>query len=105
MKLKNPKAKGNRREYDARDCLIYEGYDVVKAGGSLGVFDLVAVAKEKGREIPVIMVQVKSNYIGPQEVQEIADHCTSGQKEIWIKKDYKRDWIIIIMEETDEKSE
>ena len=39
----NAKTKGNRRERQARRILELAGYHVVKAGGSLGVFDLVAL--------------------------------------------------------------
>jgi hypothetical protein len=36
----NAKAKGSRRERQARKILELAGYHVVKAGGSLGVFNL-----------------------------------------------------------------
>ena len=52
----NCKAKGNRRERQARTILEAAGYHVVKAGGSLGIFDLVALGPAEAR-----LVQVKSN--------------------------------------------
>lgn len=52
------KDKGTRNEHKVRDQLEARGWSVVKAGGSLGVFDLVAIHpdKEKG-----FLIQVKSN--------------------------------------------
>lgn len=56
--LKNAKAKGSRLERKSRDILRQAGFEVVKAGGSLGIFDLVGIHPEKGL---VQLVQVKSN--------------------------------------------
>ena len=58
------KAKGARRERQARDQLTAEGYAVTKAGGSLGIWDLVAVRRDPLGDdyLPVVrMIQVKSN--------------------------------------------
>ena len=86
----NAKAKGSRREREVRDLLKVAGYDVVKGGGSLGVFDLVCVLKKSEPNLEeVILIQVKSNRIGLQEISEIAQHETTGCKQIWIKKDRK----------------
>ena len=52
----NCKAKGSRRERQARKILETAGYHVVKAGGSLGTFDLIALGPRGAR-----LVQVKSN--------------------------------------------
>jgi hypothetical protein len=52
----NAKEKGARREHQARAILEATGYHVVKAGGSLGVFDLVALGLVGAR-----LVQVESN--------------------------------------------
>ena len=55
--LKNPKAKGAKRELKSRDLLKSRGYlHIVKAGGSLGMFDLAGLGQSG-----VILVQVKSN--------------------------------------------
>lgn len=55
----NTKAKGSRRERQARDTLIEQGYHVTKAGASLGMFDLIAISRG---EWPLVRaVQVKSN--------------------------------------------
>ena len=58
------KAKGTRNELKVRDQLEARGWSVVKAGGSLGMFDLVAIHpdKEKG-----FLVQVKSNRQPPKK--------------------------------------
>ncbi len=37
----NKKAKGSRNERRSRDLLKAQGFEVLKAGGSLGVFDLM----------------------------------------------------------------
>ena len=58
MRLRNAKAKGSRRERQSRDRYRDAGFIVVKAGGSLGAADLVALHPEQGM---VHFVQVKSN--------------------------------------------
>ena len=52
----NTSAKGARAERRARRILEPKGYAVVRAGGSLGVFDLVAISRDGLR-----LVQVKCN--------------------------------------------
>jgi Holliday junction resolvase len=52
----NAKCKGRRREYTVRDILRARGFDVVRAAGSLGPADLVALHPS----LPTLMVQVKS---------------------------------------------
>lgn len=56
MMIKNTKAKGSRNERKSRDLLESVGCSVVKAGGSLGAWDLVGVSPIGG-----YLVQVKSN--------------------------------------------
>lgn len=98
--LKNAKAKGSRRERQVRDIYISRGYDVVKAAGSLGMFDLVAIAKsEMGLYTVsdnVVLIQVKSTGIPPLEVQVIADHETIARKEVWVKKNHKP-WMMTVI--------
>lgn len=53
---KRNKRKGARNEYKTRDRLELYGYRVMKAGGSLGVFDLIAFSPTE-----IKFVQVKSN--------------------------------------------
>jgi len=51
------KAKGSRSERKVRDQLLADGWYVTKAGGSLGIWDLVALHPDG----PVRLVQVKTN--------------------------------------------
>ncbi len=84
----NTKAKGSRRERQARKILETAGYHVVKAGGSLGVFDLVAIGPHGAR-----LIQVKSNEKPrPAERERLAlfpcfPYCT---KELWVFYDRVR---------------
>lgn len=55
-RLRNAKAKGNRREAQSRQLLEQAGYNVTRAAGSLGAWDLVAIGSAD-----VLLVQVKSN--------------------------------------------
>ncbi len=52
----NHKAKCSRNERRSRDLLRSQGYEVLKAGASLGVFDLIAIGP-----MDVILAQVKTN--------------------------------------------
>lgn len=65
MTLKNPKAKGSRLEREYRHKLEADGWWVIRAGGSLGLFDLVALSKTKIR-----LISVKPN-IMPEDVLPI----------------------------------
>lgn len=102
MMIKNAKAKGSRREREVRDIYISRNFDVVKAAGSLGMFDLVAIAKtEMGlytHEDNIVLIQVKSTHIPPLEVQVISDHETVARKEVWIKKNHKP-WMMTVIGE------
>lgn len=76
------KAKGSRRERQARKILEAAGYLCTKAGGSLGVFDLVA--QKRGH--PTLNIQVKSNRPpSPAERRAIVDSGVDDDgKEIWV---------------------
>lgn len=52
------KAKGTRNELKVKAQLEALGWSVVKAGGSLGIFDLVAIHPDKDKGF---LIQVKSN--------------------------------------------
>ncbi len=94
MRLRNAKAKGSRLEREARDILISEGYYVVKAGGSLGPADLVALRPTDGS---VRFVQVKANRgPPPSEMRELRTLQVAVDRlgwlvEVWRKKD-RRPW-------------
>ena len=85
----NAKAKGARRERQARTILETAGYYVVKAGGSLGVFDLVALGPQGAR-----LVQVKSNE-KPRPAErkrlELFPRFPYTSKELWVFYDYQKE--------------
>jgi Holliday junction resolvase len=81
----NSKAKGARTEYKARRILEAAGYQVVKAGGSLGLFDLIAYCSTDAR-----FIQVKANgYCSAAEREQLAlvQLPPGCSKEIWRFKD------------------
>lgn len=88
----NSKRKGTRTEHKARRLLEATGYTVLKAGGSLGSFDLVAY-----RATDVRFIQVKCNgYCSAAErealqLEQVPENCS---KEIWRFKDRIRDPLI-----------
>lgn len=92
----NSKAKGSRRERQVRDIFIKKGYMVIKAGASLGAFDLICVWVDFSKKS--IGIQVKSTRIGKQEREELQVFKVGLIKELWIKKDYKP-WIRKIWDE------
>jgi Holliday junction resolvase len=101
------KAKGTRVERLARKLLEEAGFYVIRAGGSLGVFDLVAIPKYFGK---VKCIQVKANKKPDKEemrrIHQVAmtlpSYCVA---EVWIKKDYSGwDIIEIKVQEDDEDS-
>jgi hypothetical protein len=87
----NSKVKGARSERKARDLLKGLGYDlVIKAGGSLGVFDLIGLSSEYD---DVLLVQVKTNRRpGSKEMDLLRSFLVPKfcRKELWIFKDYQR---------------
>jgi Holliday junction resolvase len=56
MSLKNSKAKGSRNERKTTRLLESAGYLCIKAGASLGVFEVIGISHSD-----FIAVQVKSN--------------------------------------------
>lgn len=57
--------KGHRAERRARDELIKLGFTVIKAGGSKGIFDLVA-----WNDADVMLIQVKCNRLPAKAERE-----------------------------------
>ncbi|HEV8715905.1 MAG TPA: hypothetical protein VGX03_24140 [Candidatus Binatia bacterium] len=91
----NAKAKGSRRERQARKILELAGYHVVKAGGSLGVFDLIALGPQGAR-----LVQVKSNEKprpAERERLELFPRLTYASKEVWVFFDRQREPAIEVL--------
>jgi Holliday junction resolvase len=68
MKLKNPKAKGSRRERDAMEILQAAGYLCTKSGGSLGLFDVIAFGPS---DIRCIQVKAGTRYLSGVEREQI----------------------------------
>ncbi len=87
----NRKAKGSRRERQARDILKGLGYDlVIKAGASLGLFDLIGLSCEYDH---AILVQVKSNRRPRQAEMDILRSFLVPKfcrKELWVFRDRVR---------------
>ena len=82
------KAKGARSEYKVRDHYEQQGYLVVRAGGSLGLFDLIGLHPDQG----VVLVQVKTNRnVGRAErdrLQNFQCHA-SWRKIVAVVRDYR----------------
>ncbi len=86
----NTSAKGGRAERRARKMLEADGYTVVRAGGSLGPFDLVAFSQAGLR-----LIQVKCNR-PPRPAERTAlarfDKLPRGAtREVWLFRDRKRE--------------
>lgn len=54
-------ARGRRKEWKVRDLFIEQGYYVVRAAGSLGYIDLIALGTSNSLFVQTICIQVKSN--------------------------------------------
>ena len=96
----NAKRKGNQRELKTKHLLEKSGYKGIKAGGSLGEFDLVMMRPGSLR-----LVQVKSNRRPPPvEMEAIREFelktgdVVTISKEVWIWKDYKREPLIEVVD-------
>ena len=106
--MTNPNAgknrkKGDRQEYKTRDKLEADGYYVIRAGGSLGMFDFLAVKYGE----PLRLIQVKSTKLLPTKLSTIYDLAIAAiekfeapsyaVKEFWIwyyrKKEPEIRWI------------
>jgi len=84
--------KGSKREYQTRNKLRKQGYNVLRAAGSHGVFDIVAINSESVRLIQVKNCK-KRLYIDKGAERSIEnfncpDNCS---KEIWVYVDYDRE--------------
>jgi Holliday junction resolvase len=91
----NAKAKGSRRERQARTILETAGYFVVKAGGSLGCWDLVALGPQGAR-----LIQVKSNEkprLAERERLELFPRLPYCSKELWVFYDRQREPAIEVL--------
>lgn len=86
------KRKGSRNEYRTMRLLESVGYVCTKAGGSLGVWDVIGISKTD-----VVCVQVKSNrWPGSKETQAMKDapHPANTRKFIHRWNDYSNQPLI-----------
>jgi Archaeal holliday junction resolvase (hjc). len=93
MRLKNPKAKGARAERRTRVVLQAAGYYCLKAGGSLGIFDLVAIGFG---DLRCIQVKAGTQYCSGIEREQIQSLPLPvwATKEIWRWPDRAKEPII-----------
>lgn len=69
MSVKNPKAKGTRREHRSMAVLEAAGYRCTRSAASLGEWDIVGIGSQD-----VVLVQVKSrDWPGELERRALAD--------------------------------
>ena len=93
----NCKAKGSRKERAAARALETVGYVVTKAGGSLGLFDLVAVGP---RDVKLIQVKAgKAPYLSGVEREQITALVVppTCSKECWRYVDGRREPVIEVL--------
>ena len=93
MRLKNPKAKGARAELRTVDLLEAAGYYCQKAGGSFGMFDIIAIGRLDTRCIQVKAGMRSCSGVEREQIQGIRlpPHFT---KEIWRWPDRAKEPII-----------
>ena len=82
MPLKYAKAKGTRAEHRAARILEAAGYYVIRAGGSLGVFDIVGIGPG---DLKCVSVKAGTKYVSAVEREqlELLTLPTWASKEIW----------------------
>jgi Holliday junction resolvase len=89
------KRKGSRNEHKAMNDLEADGYYVIRAAGSFGMFDIIAIDA-----LGIRLIQVKTNRdASPIDREAIAlfdQHPPNTRKEIWIFKDREPKVINII---------
>lgn len=95
----NAKAKGSRAELEIVHLLEMQGYSCCKAGGSLGMWDIVAIGPHGVR-----LIQSKSNRPPPPVEMEAMQtfRCPPFcSRELWIRMDGERDikkrWRVTIL--------
>lgn len=78
MSVKNCKAKGTRNEHKTIRLLEASGYVCMRAGASLGVWDVIGIGP-----VDIVLVQVKSNrWPGTEEMERLALFPAPG----WARK-------------------
>lgn len=91
------KAKGSRAERKAVRLLEAEGYICTKAGGSLGVFDVVAIG---ARDVRCVQVKSGSARLSRAERAEILalQLAPMVSREYWRFPDYARVPVVEVLE-------
>ena len=91
-KIRNTKAKGNRREYQVRDWYMAQGWEVARAAASLKI-DITATLPDEER---CDYVSVKANAWPPAEewetLRRLAERCSNGGSKfrVWVIVFYDR---------------
>ena len=95
--------RGRTKEYAAKELLQKEGFDVIRASSSKGIFDLVAIKPYLVRLIQVKSVKTKYSSFA-KEIKFLKSYQVpnSVSIELWIwwtpKKDRgKRGWEILVL--------
>ena len=88
--MPNPaKIKGWRLEHKIMGGLEEQGYSCTRSGGSLGIWDIIAISPNLTR-----LIQAKSNrWPGTAEMDRIKSFQVPPfhQKEVWRQDDYARE--------------
>ncbi|MHA1360805.1 MAG: hypothetical protein ACTSRC_22000 [Candidatus Helarchaeota archaeon] len=91
--MNKSKQKGDRWERECRNILEYMGFAVTKSGGSLGLFDLIAIAPGKiGFETCSIQCRCNKWFKSRKEKEKMRrfeDKYSHVTIEIWRKDDRK----------------
>lgn len=79
----NSKRKGTKAERKCIDLLEATGYICTKAGGSLGLFDVIAVGPQ---DVKLIQVKCGSSRLSPLEREAIVERPVPAgvSKEYWL---------------------
>lgn len=95
------KRKGARLECAIKNRLIDSGWFAIKAGGSLGAFDIIAFSPQA-----TLFIQAKSNRKPPpaemRAMYQVAKKLANPDRvfQIWIKKDREKNYYVLdIIEE------
>lgn len=92
-KVQNTSAKGRKREHKSRDWLEEQGYFVLRAAGSKGDWDLVALPYESLAKI--LLVQVKANKVPPKLRPGCHEYPDWWNLHYHVWKDYARAPLVI----------
>ena len=100
------KDKGARAEREAKHLLESEGYFCTKSGGSLGVYDLVAINKKSIRLIQVKATSNKFYWNGVKRETKLMEESWNllpkcASQEIWVRERGK--WTLYVFDTKDKE--